>query len=121
MAFARPEIVEATLRKTLTGHTDHTITDAGEIRRQLQSVAKTGVAVAKGTYEDGVCGIAAPVFGEDKFARGAVAIAAPTSRAKRDVIAAIQPEVRRAAAEISNAMGIDTQPVAGHSKGLAVT
>jgi DNA-binding IclR family transcriptional regulator len=120
MAFARPEIVDAALRKSLTGHTDLTITDAGEIRRQLQSVARTGVAVAKGSYEDGVCGIAAPVFGEDKFARGAVAIAAPTSRAKRDVIAAIQPEVRRAAAEISSAMGIDAEPVAGHSKGLAV-
>lgn len=107
MAFARPEIVDAALNKALVAHTDYTITDAEELRSELQSVASTRVAVAKSSYEDGVCGIAAPVLGQDGFARGAVAVAAPTSRAKRNAIAAIQPEVRRAAEEISRAMGVD--------------
>lgn len=110
MAFAQPEIVEATLRKPLTGHTRDTITDAQVLRKQLRAVAKAGVAVAKGSYEDGVCGIAAPVLGQSGFARGAVAIAAPASRAKRDVITAIAPEVRRAAVEISKAMGVISAP-----------
>ncbi len=108
MAFARPELVDKVLRKSLTGHTSHTITDVAEMRIQLQAVAGAGVAVAKSSYEDGVCGIAAPVLGPDGYARGAVAIAAPKSRATNDVIATIQPEVQRAAVEISSAMGVDS-------------
>ena len=108
MAFARPELVDKVLRKSLTGHTPHTITDVAEMRKQLQAAAGAGVAVAKSSYEDGVCGIAAPVLGSDGYARGAVAIAAPTSRATTGVIAIIQLEVQRAAVEISSAMGVDS-------------
>ena len=119
MAFARPEIVDAALGKNLAGHTAHTMTDAEELRKQFRSVRKAGVAVAKSSYEDGVCGIAAPVLGQDGFARGAVAVAAPASRAKRNVITAIHPEVRRAAAEISSAMGVDFTQAAIHRQGVA--
>lgn len=110
MAFARPQIVDKALGKNLTGHTADTVTDKEELRKKLRSVGKAGVAVSKSGYEDGVCGIAAPVLGQDGFARGAVAVAAPTSRAKRDAIAEIQPEVQRAAEEISRAMGADFTP-----------
>lgn len=119
MAFARPEIVDDALGKTLTGHTQYTITDAQDLRKQLRSVRKAGVAVAKSSYEDGVCGIAAPVLGQDRFARGAVAVALPESRAKRNVIVAIQPEVRRAAAEITTAMGAEPYPAIYGSQGAA--
>ncbi len=119
MAFARPEIVNDALGKTLTGHTQYTITDAQDLRKQLLSVRKAGVAVAKSSYEDGVCGIAAPVLGQDRFARGAVAVALPESRAKRNVIVAIQPEVRRAAAEITTAMGAEPYPAIYGSQGAA--
>ena len=119
MAFAQPQIVDAALGKTLTGHTAQTTTDAAELRKQLQSVRKAGVAVANGSYEDGVCGIAAPVLRQDGFACGAIAVALPVSRAKRNVIVAIQPEVRRAAAEITTAMGAEPHPVIYGSLGAA--
>ncbi|MCH8072908.1 MAG: IclR family transcriptional regulator [Proteobacteria bacterium] len=119
MAFARPEIVDVALDTKLTRHTPHTITDTQDLRQQLRAVAKAGVAVAKSSYEDGVCGIAAPVLGEDGFARGAVAVALPVSRAKRTVIAAIQPEVRRAAAAITTAMGAEPHPSIARSQGAA--
>jgi DNA-binding IclR family transcriptional regulator len=119
MAFARPEIVDAALNKTLSGHTAQTVTDPQELRSQLESVASAGVAVAKSTYEDGVCGIAAPILGQDGYARGAVAVAAPASRARRDVIPTIQAEVRRAAEEISRAMGVDFTLAATRLRGAA--
>jgi DNA-binding IclR family transcriptional regulator len=119
MAFSQPEIVDEALSKKLIGHTPYTITDKDELRQQLQAVAKAGVAVAKSSYEDGVCGIAAPVLGEDGFARGAVAVAAPASRAKREVIAAIQTEVQRTASEISTAMGLDFATRTPRSQGAA--
>jgi DNA-binding IclR family transcriptional regulator len=119
LAFAPPEIVNDALSETLVRHTAYSITDAEELRKQLRSVAKAGVAVSKSSYEDGVCGIAAPVLGQDGFARGAVAVAAPTSRAKRDAIARIQPEVQRAAEEISRAMGVDFTPATRRSRATA--
>lgn len=119
MAFARPEIVDQALSKKLVRHTAYTITDKEELRQQLRAVAKAGVAVAKSSYEDGVCGIAAPVLGEDGFARGAVAVALPVSRAKRTVIAAIQPEVRRAAFAIATAMGVVHHPAIAQTQGAA--
>ncbi len=119
MAFARPEIVDVALDRKLTRHTPHTITDPQDLRMQLRSVRKVGVAVAKSSYEDGVCGVAAPVLGQDGFARGAIAVALPVSRAKRNVIVAIQPEVRRAAAEITAAMGAEPHPVIYGSQGAA--
>lgn len=119
MAFARPEIVEEALNKKLVGHTSLTMTDADEIRERLSSIAKGGVAVAKSSYEDGVCGIAAPVLGHDGFSRGAIAIAAPASRAKQEVIARIQSEVKCAAAEISSAMGVDFTKESMRSRGAA--
>jgi len=120
MAYARPEIVAGALDQKLIGHTPYTITDKKELRSMLRTVAKAGVAVAKSSYEDGVCGIAAPVLGSDGFARGAVAIAVPASRAKRDAIAAIQPEVRRAAVEISRAMGVDPGAASLRTNGATV-
>lgn len=120
MAFARPEIVEEALNKKLTRHTSFTITDSNELRERLSLVATDGVAVANSSYEDGVCGVAAPVVGQDGFSRGAIAIAAPASRAKREVIAEIQPEVKRAAAEIASAMGVDFTTAPVRATGTAV-
>lgn len=119
MAFARPKIVDAALGTTLIRHTAHTTTDAAELRQRLRTVRKAGVAVASGSYEDGVCGIASPVFADDGFAIGAVAIAAPKSRAQRRVIAAIQPEVRQAASAITIAMGREPHPAIVESQGVA--
>jgi len=107
LAFARPAITDRVLSKALPAFTEHTVTGADKIRRQLSSVRKQGVAVARNTFEDGVCGIAAPVFDSDGFACGTVAIAAPAARAQRKVIASVQPEVMRAANEISLAMGAE--------------
>jgi IclR family acetate operon transcriptional repressor len=119
MAFARPKIVDSALGKTLTGHTANTTTDVEELRKQLRSVRKAGVAVANGSYEDGVCGIASPVFADDGFAIGAVAIAAPKSRAQRKVIASIQSEVRQAASAITTAMGREPHPAITRAQGVA--
>lgn len=110
LAFAKPAISDRVLAKTLPAFTDSTMTDPEQIRRQFVSVRKRGVAVARSTYEDGVCGVAAAVLGNDGLACGAVAIAAPEARMQRKVIAAAQAEVLSAASEINLAMGAAPHP-----------
>jgi DNA-binding IclR family transcriptional regulator len=119
LAYARPAIVDRVLGKPLTAFTEYTVTDADSIRRQLASVRKLGVAVMKNTYEDGVCGIASPVFDINGFACGAVAIAAPVARAQRKVITAGQHRIRRAASDITLAMGAEPHPALHSRDGTA--
>ena len=105
LAFARTAIVDAALGESLTAYTAQTITTPEKIRRQLLLVRKRGVAVVKSAYEDGVCGIAAPVFSSEDIACGAVAIAAPQARAQQKIIRLAQASIRRAAEDITVAMG----------------
>jgi DNA-binding IclR family transcriptional regulator len=120
LAFARPAVVDAALKKSLRSYTECTTTDPDKIRQLLISAGKRGVAVVKGTYEDGVCGIASPVFSSDGYASGAVAVAAPVSRAQRKIIASMQPELRRAATEITLAMGAKPHAAISRAHGVAV-
>jgi len=110
LAFARTSTVDAVLRKPLPAFTSQTITGADEIRKLLHSVRKSGTAIAKSMYEDGVCGIASPIFADDGHACGAIAIAAPLSRAQRKVVTSMQPIIRHAAAEITMAIGAAPHP-----------
>lgn len=105
LAFATPAIVKAALRKPLPMFTQHTMTRANDVLKALTSVARTGVASIKSAYEDGVCGIASPVFDGEGVAIGAVAVAAPVSRAPRKVITEMQAEIRNAATKITLALG----------------
>ncbi len=119
LAFARPAIVDAALKKSLHSYTEDTTTDPHKIRQLLKSTEKKGVAVVKGAYEEGVCGIASPVFASDGYASGAVAVAAPVVRAQRKVIASMQPELRRAATEITLAMGVSPPAAISRAQGVA--
>lgn len=111
LAFADPAIVRMALRKTLKAYTEKTIVDPTEIAAQLKKAHRVGTTVAKNSYEDGVCGIAAPVFASDGFACGAVALALPESRAGRQLIARIKPQIAAAAIDITRAMGAEPDPV----------
>lgn len=111
LAFADPGITRSALRKSLKAYTDKTIVDPAEIAAQLKKIRRAGTAIAKNSYEDGVCGIASPVFAGDGFACGAVALALPESRASRQLIARIKPEIVAAAIEITRAMGAEPDPV----------
>jgi DNA-binding IclR family transcriptional regulator len=110
LAFAGSAVADSALGKSLRAYTERTITDPQKIRRQLASVRRLGVAVVKNTYEDGVCGIGAPVIGSDGLACGAIAIAVPLARAQRKMITLALPAIRRAANEITVAMGAEPHP-----------
>ncbi|WP_170763890.1 IclR family transcriptional regulator [Ruegeria lacuscaerulensis] len=66
---------------TLTRFTDQTLTEPDAIRQRIAQISRAGWANSKGSYEDGVFGFAAPIFGIDQIAIGTIAIAVPEARA----------------------------------------
>ncbi len=111
LAFAPPSIVKTVLAKKMTAFTSDTVTDVSLIRQMLTTVREQGYAVSRNGFEDGVCGIAAPVFTAGEFAEGAVAVAAPGSRVDTTDLEVLRKRViataRRISAELGAAYPID--------------
>ncbi|MES0826875.1 IclR family transcriptional regulator [Ruegeria sp. SCP11] len=61
--------------------TETTLTDPEQIRARVTDIKQAGWANSNGSYEDGVFGFAAPIFGIDQIAIGTIAIAVPEIRA----------------------------------------
>ena len=63
LAFADPELVEATLQRGLRPYTAHTITSPDRFRRTLAVCRLSRVAVCRWEFEPCASGVAMPVFG----------------------------------------------------------
>ncbi len=81
LSFGPPFLLEGLEADPLTRFTDQTITDPDTIRGRVAQISQAGWANSNGSYEDGVFGYAAPIFGIDQIAIGTIAIAVPEIRA----------------------------------------
>ena len=72
------ERLDETPRKRFT---EATLTDPEHIRARVAQIRHAGWASSNGSFEEGVFGFAAPVFGIDQIAIGTIAIAVPEIRA----------------------------------------
>ena len=84
LAFGPDVLLQHLADTDLPRFTDATLTDPDLIRARVAEVAKAGWANSNGSYEEGVSGYAAPIFGIDQIAIGTIAIAVPEGRATRD-------------------------------------
>jgi IclR family acetate operon transcriptional repressor len=97
-------------RLDLRGYTAHTIVDRGVLRRTLEEVREKGYALDDEEYDEGVRCVAVAVVGPPgrEPAAGApvaaLSISAPASRLSRQRCAEIAPVLRRAAAELAEAL-----------------
>jgi DNA-binding IclR family transcriptional regulator len=104
LAFT-PRTADRVLEQTLTSYTDDTVVDAETLRRRLEKARRDGFAASRNGYEDGVFGLAAPVFDRDGTAIGAIAVAAPAVRVNKLAEASIRQGVVRAAEDIGVGLG----------------
>lgn len=105
LAFAPPALREAALRGPLRAYTDFTATEPVAVAALVSRARQEGVARVDHGYEIDVVGIAAPVCDATGQAQGAVAVASPSSRVTAAADVAIRAAVRRAAAELTHALG----------------
>jgi DNA-binding IclR family transcriptional regulator len=90
--------------------TRHTISDPQVLREELEKIRKRGFAYSHGEWIQDASGVAAPIYGPDRIAIGALTISGPSQRFTRDVIEKYGREVVPAASEISRLLGYSSNP-----------
>lgn len=105
LAYAEPEFVDMQLAQPLAARTPETITDAAQIRAQLEQIRETGLAQSVGGFEADVHSHAVPIFGPDRNVIGALAVASPVSRMNSEQQALIIAALRRAGSTLTHRIG----------------
>lgn len=105
-----PEIWALLGRLDREAFTQGTPVAESDLRSRLDEARRAGFAIARGTFEGEVTGIAAPVFDGRGAVEAVVAAACMTSRMNPEGEAAIAVEVRRAAAAATRALGGTVPP-----------
>ncbi len=104
-AFKSPEEREAILARPRPQETPHTITDPDVLARELDRVAKEGVAFDLEERNLGTCAVAAPVYDQLGKVIAAVSVVAPTGRFGPAEKKSIAEAVRVSAAALSAFLG----------------
>lgn len=81
----------------LRRHTEHTITDRAELRRELERVRDSGVAFDEEEYGRGLRCVGVPVFGVDDAVVGAVSLSGPAAEMTGERYRETLPDRLRAA------------------------
>jgi DNA-binding IclR family transcriptional regulator len=100
------EVVALYPDPVLPARTPTTITDRDELARCLAQAREQGYALDREELEPHLCCVAAPVHGRDGSVVASVSLSGPASRLLDDVvIAALAPEVRATARQVSDRLG----------------
>lgn len=106
LAYLNPERVEAIVDKTgLEPFTERTLADRDGLHIDLGEIRKRGWSVDDEERYPGMRCVAAPIFNEFGEPIGGVSISGPTVRVTPERLAAIGPEVREAARQITGMIG----------------
>lgn len=107
LAFAPQALQDQVLDAELPALTAQTITDRQKLRRELQRVRQTGVAVSRGERQHGAGSVAAPVFGPSGEVVGSISICGPINRFDPATSHRYAAIIGRCADEVSKSLGVD--------------
>ncbi|GHB17177.1 IclR family transcriptional regulator [Salinicola rhizosphaerae] len=97
-----------TLPLPFTRHTDKSLTTLAMLRADLVKARKQGVASNRGEWNEGVGGIAAPIFDASNTVCAAIGLSGPLSRLTPAQLRKHTPLVIQAARDISRDLGAST-------------
>jgi DNA-binding IclR family transcriptional regulator len=105
LASMDPQDRDRLLSRPLAPMTGRTITDAGDLRRQLEQVARRGYAQTLEELEEGLNAVAAPVRGADGRVVAALSVSGPAFRMRPVDLPRIARRTMEAADLISRRLG----------------
>lgn len=106
LAFGEPEwAAERLAHSAFTGVTAQTPHNAKDLAPYVAMAKQRGYATTRDTFEAEVTGTAMPIFDARGYARGAVAIAAPSSRVDDARMAEFVQQLKPAAEAMTQALG----------------
>ncbi len=112
IAFRPEETWDEILPLLVRPFTDRTILDIEQLRQQLASIRRDGVAFERGEWSVELCGVAAPIFGSDGAVRASLSVVSPVEQTGPEKMAQHADAVRETAAEISQELGAPVERVA---------
>ena len=83
----------------------NTVTDLDELRGQLTDIRKTGYAITRDEFQEGVASIAAPIYNYNGEVSAAVGITGSSKKLCGDQIDLYISTILKAAKEISKKIG----------------
>ena len=102
LAYATPDEIDAVLQNVaLTRYTEKTVVDPSAIRAELRTIQEQGYAVTDSEVDEGVRGVAAPVFRSDGRIAAGLSVAAPTFRLDDAALPTVLKAVREGAAAVT--------------------
>jgi IclR family transcriptional regulator, acetate operon repressor len=108
LAFAAPEMVDKILKAAdFSAHTPDTVTSADALSARFAETRALGYAMAIGSYDADVIGIAAPIFDWSGHANGAIAVASIATRMTPESRPAVARAVIQVAIAVTRAMGAE--------------
>jgi DNA-binding IclR family transcriptional regulator len=107
LAALDPTRVRRILARPLERRTSATITDQGELQRELERVRRQGYSVVVDELEDGLASVSVPILGADRRLLGTVNVTGPTFRFDAARRRAALEHARVAVAEIETGLGGD--------------
>ena len=78
LCHAEPAVIRRVLNRKLKAYTENTITDAGQLREELQEIKTQGYAIDNEEITRGLVCVAAPIIGIDGNVAGAMSCTVPT-------------------------------------------
>lgn len=105
LAFLPRDQQEAVLNGPLESLTSRTVTDRSVLEARLEEIRQVGFAHSDGERQVGAGAVAAPVFGVDGSAVGAISVCGPLPRFDQESRDRIVPHLLKASREISRALG----------------
>ncbi len=105
LAFSPPSVVEQVLATGLKKVGPRTLTKKSDFLETLEQIRIEGCVVSIEESEAGASSVGAPVFDYRKAVSGAVSVAGPTQRFPKSTVGRIKRQVRKAANDISRALG----------------
>lgn len=107
LAFSPPMLIANALRADLQPRTAHTVVEKAELQRLLTEVRESGHAIDDEESEDGMRGVAAPIFDANGNVLAAVGLVAPTQRLTKQKLRGVIPMVTETAQLISSRLGYE--------------
>jgi len=105
LAFLPRQQQQAVLEGPLEPLTPATVTDRAVLEGRLEEIRRVGYAHSDGERQVGAGAVAAPVFGVDGSAVGAISVCGPLARFDHEARDRFVPHLLKASHEISRALG----------------
>ncbi|HEY7125153.1 MAG TPA: IclR family transcriptional regulator [Ktedonobacterales bacterium] len=103
LAFLPQDEIEAVLRMgPFPRYTARTMTDPATLRQQLEAIRARGYAMSEGEVDDGVRGIAAPIWKTNGEIAAGLSVAGPAFRLNEQTLPQVIEAVKQAASKISD-------------------